>query len=273
MDPFVVNEKKSGETYLAPDPDFISAISYFSSSLPWDRFEKFFARRKLVGLNGEEQLILLRFLVIQELLCLDDRDLLRWLKNQFYLFSFLQPEFKPRLPTLELLKQFRAELDTIGLLEPFRKHCQFIIQEHSQRFPRIKPTNKPEPADLSESRDDADGHNGGDKHLEAKKQKHTQSDNSIDFKQSLISRTRHYIKKSPSLFGSVPKPFSEIDHKRENREVPSAGTESTGVEQRRCCDNCGSHDFIRLKSSQKESSLPAIRFVRCRICGNTVREK
>ena len=246
MDSFVVNEKQFGETYIAPDPDFISAISFFSSSLPWDRFKIFFDARKLVGLNGDEQLTLLRFLAVQELLCLDDQDLLRWLKNQFYLFSFLQPVFKPRLPTLELLKQFRSELDNIGLLEPFRKHCQHIIAEHGQRFPEIKPlqetTLKPETGNKD----------GGS-------EKQNQDEKGIDFSQSLLSKTRDFIKKSPSIFGSVPSPSMK---EPSMQEIPD-----------RSCENCGSFDFIRLKSSQEESSLPAIRFIRCRICGNTTREK
>ena len=246
MDSFVVNEKQFGETYLAPDPDFISAISFFSSSLPWDRFKTFFNARKLVGLNGDEQLTLLRFLAVQELLCLDDRELHRWLKNQFYLFSFLQPGFKPRLPTIELLKQFRSELDKIGLLEPFRKHCQHIIQEHGQRFPEIKPlkqkTTKPE---IGKNNDIPE--------------KKNQDENSIDFSQSLISKTRDFIKKSPSIFGSVPSPSMKDSSMRETHG--------------KTCENCGSFDFISLKSSQEESSLPAIRFIRCRVCGNTLREK
>ncbi len=246
MDSFVDNDMQFGETYIAPDPDFISAISFFSSSLPWDRFKTFFDSRKLVGLNGEEQLTLLRFLAVQELLCLDDQDLLRWLKNQFYLFSFLQPDFKPRLPTIALLKQFRSELDKIGLLEPFRKHCQHIIAEHGQRFPAIKPLKQHMTKVEMEKQNSSPG----------EKKEH---ENTIDFSQSLLSKTRDFIKKSPAIFGSVPSP-SMKDASMQKRHGKS-------------CENCGSFDFIRLKSSQEESSLPAIRFIRCRVCGNTTREK
>ena len=248
MDSFAVNEKNASETYIAPDPDFISAISFFSSSLPWDRFETFFKSRKLVNLSSEEQLILLRFLAVQELLCLNDPDLLSWLKNQFYLFSFLQPGFKPRLPTVKLLKQFRSELDNIGLLEPFRKHCQHIIQEHSQRFPAIKTP-------LASDR--IPDHFARDKSKPETSQKPEQGSHLIEFTQSLISKTND----------SVKKPAHEDSNTMKSVESHSKVNDFGNIN----CENCGSQDFINLKSSQKESSLPAIRFIRCRICGNTFR--
>jgi len=126
-----------GESYIAPDPHFISSISLFASSLPWDKFERFFEKKRLVNLPGDEQLILLRLLALQELLCLDDNELLTWAKHQLYLFSFMQTGFKARLPTKELLVEFRAKFDKVGLLAPFRKQCQRIISEHENRYPPI----------------------------------------------------------------------------------------------------------------------------------------
>ncbi len=126
-----------GESYVAPDPHFISSISLFASSLPWEKFEKFFEKKRLVNLPGDEQLILLRLLALQELLCLDDDELLTWAKHQLYLFSFMQTGFKARLPSKELLIEFRVKFDKVGLLKPFRKQCQRIIQEHENRFPPL----------------------------------------------------------------------------------------------------------------------------------------
>lgn len=243
MDSFVSENDGVDGSYKAPDPDFISAISLFSSSLPWDRFKKFFKSGKLLDLSGDEQLILLRFIAVQELLCLNDADLLRWLKNQFYLFSFLQPGYKPRLPTLELLKRFRTELDNVGLLEPFRKHCQHIIQEHAQRFPAINknPELKPN-QDADKNKTYSEGRIRPDK-----------DENHIDFNQSLISKTRDFIRDFSS---SQTNKIEQFDIQ--------------GIKNG-CCENCGSSDFVKLKTSQKESSLPAIRFIRCRMCGNTYR--
>ena len=137
MDLHVTKKMGQGESYVAPDPHFISAISLFASSLPWEKFEKFFDKKRLVNLPGDEQLILLRLLALQELLCLDDDELLTWAKHQLYLFSFMQTGFKARLPTKELLLEFRTKFDKVGLLKPFRKQCQRIIQEHENRFPPL----------------------------------------------------------------------------------------------------------------------------------------
>lgn len=137
VDLHVTKKMGQGESYLAPDPHFISSISLFASSLPWEKFENFFEKKKIVNLSGDEQLILLRLLALQELLCLDDNELLTWAKHQLYLFSFMQTGFKARLPTKELLLEFRTKLDKVGLLKPFRKQCQRIIQEHENRFPPI----------------------------------------------------------------------------------------------------------------------------------------
>lgn len=137
MDLHVTKKMGQGESYLAPDPHFISSISLLASSLPWEKFEKFFEKKRLVNLPGDEQLILLRLLALQELLCLDDDELLTWAKHQLYLFSFMQTGFKARLPTKELLLEFRTKFDKVGLLKPFRKQCQRIIQEHENRFPPL----------------------------------------------------------------------------------------------------------------------------------------
>lgn len=140
MDLDATTKMGQGNCYVAPDPHFISSISLFASSLPWDKFERFFEKKKLVDLNGAEQLILLRLIALQELLCLNDDDLLSWTKNQLYLFSFMQTGYKARLATKELLVEFREKFDKIGLLKPFRKQCQRIIQEHENRFPPLKST-------------------------------------------------------------------------------------------------------------------------------------
>ncbi len=126
-----------GDSYLAPDPHFISAISLFATSLPWDKFEHFFETKPLVDIDAGEQLILLRLIALQELLCLNDNELLKWTKQQLYLFSFIQTSFKARLPTKALLVEFRKKFDKIGLLKPFRKQCQRIIHEHETRYPPI----------------------------------------------------------------------------------------------------------------------------------------
>jgi DNA-directed RNA polymerase subunit M/transcription elongation factor TFIIS len=133
----VVKKMGHGDSYVAPDSHFISSISLLTSSLPWEKFERFFDKRKLVNLSGSEQLILLRLIALQELLCLNDDALLKWTKHQLYLFSFMQTQYKARMPTKELLVEFRNKFDEIGLLKPFRKQCQKIVQEHESRFPPI----------------------------------------------------------------------------------------------------------------------------------------
>ncbi len=247
MDLFEVKEKELEGAYIAPDPLFISAISLFSRSLPWARFNRFFTTKKLVGLTGDEQLILLRFLAIQELICLDDKALLVWLKNQFYLFNFLQPEFKPRLPTIELLQEFRLELDTIGLLLPFRKQCQHIIQEHGKRFPEIN-LNLTAPS--------------------------IKNDTGVDmkFKTALMpdSSERKAVEQQASLDKQAV-----LSQQEETRSVTDKGVEIHNVMNHSgtSCVKCGSHNVINTKSAQIESSLPNIRFLRCRFCGHTFRSQ
>ncbi|MEH6455233.1 MAG: hypothetical protein V7749_02860 [Cocleimonas sp.] len=137
MDLYVREEMGKGESYVAPDPHFVSSVALFASSLPWSKFRKFFEKKKMVNLSANEQLILLRLVALQEVLALDDVSLLRWAKHQLYLFSFMQPDFKPKLPTVELLQEFRKKFDQVGLLKPFRKQCQLLITEHESRLPPI----------------------------------------------------------------------------------------------------------------------------------------
>ncbi len=137
VDFYVRNEMGKGESYVAPDPHFVSSVALFASSLPWAKFRKFFERKKMVNLSANEQLILLRLVALQELLTLDDDSLLRWAKHQLYLFSFMQPDFQPKLPTVELLQEFRKKFDQVGLLKPFRKQCQRLISEHETRLPPL----------------------------------------------------------------------------------------------------------------------------------------
>ena len=141
MNFYVAEDMGKGKSYVAPDPHFVSSVALFASSLPWAKFKSFFEKKKLVNLSGNEQLILLRLIALQEVLTLDDDALLRWAKHQLYLFSFMQPDFQPKLPTVELLREFRTAFDKVGLLKPFRKQCQRLITEHETRLP---PLNKDE---------------------------------------------------------------------------------------------------------------------------------
>ena len=137
MNLYVAEEMGNGGVYKAPDPHFINSIALFSSNLPWDKFQRFFETKRLVNLSGSEQLVLLRLLAIQELLCLDDDSLLKWAKNQLYLFAFMQADFEPRIPTKKLLADFRNKFDQIGLLKPFRRQCERLIRENESRFPQL----------------------------------------------------------------------------------------------------------------------------------------
>jgi len=148
---YVAEDMGKGGSYIAPSSHFISSISLFAGSLPWDKFEKFFKTKKLVNLSSHEQLILLRLIALQELLCLNDDSLLEWSKQQLYLFSFMQPGFQPKIPSKELLIEFRTKFNEIGLLKPFRKQCQRLISEHENRLP---PINKGEnTSNIRESND------------------------------------------------------------------------------------------------------------------------
>ncbi len=216
MNLYVSEGMGKGGSYVAPDPHFVSTVALFSSSLPWDRFKKFFETKKMVNLSGNEQLILLRLIALQEFLCLDDEALLRWAKHQLYLFSFMQPDFQPKLPTKELLNEFRVSFDKVGLLKPFRKQCHRLIAEHDNRLPPINADESVATATL----------------LEAHKKQ--------------ISRQKVSDTKV---------------------DLPNLPTNSDLA-----CPNCGSQNVIKLKPSQEASTLPNIRFSRCRFCGNTFRD-
>lgn len=216
---YVKDEMGMGQTYVAPDPHFVSSVALFASSLPWNKFSKFFERKKMVNLSGHEHLILLRLVALQELLALDDDSLLRWAKHQLYLFSFMQPDFQPKLPTVELLKEFRNSFDKVGLLKPFRKQCQRLITEHENRLP---PLN------------------------------HEESIPRAEISGTNISAKYSYSKKKVS------------DTKIDLPNLPLGGTSS--------CPNCGSVNVIQLKPTQEESTLPDVKFSKCRFCGNVFRE-
>ena len=151
MNLYIAEDMGKGGSYVAPSSHFISSISLFAGSLPWDKFEKFFETKKLVNLSSQEQLILLRLIALQELLCLNDDSLLAWAKQQLYLFSFMQADFQPRIPTKALLVEFRSKFNEIGLLKPFRKQCQRLINEHESRFP---PLNESENQSMSPTSDE-----------------------------------------------------------------------------------------------------------------------
>lgn len=216
MNLYIAEEMGKGGSYVAPDPHFVSTVAFFSSSLPWDRFKKFFETKKMVNLSSDEQLILLRLLALQEFLCLDDEALLRWTKHQLYLFSFMQPDYQPKLPTKDLLNEFRKAFDKVGLLKPFRKQCQRLIAEHDNKLP---------PINVDESVSTA----------------------------SMLSKTKPKANRQKVSDTKV--------------DLPNMPVDSDQV-----CPNCGSQNIIKLKPSQEASSLPNIRFSRCRFCGNTFRD-
>lgn len=144
-------------SYAAPDSAFIGTVSGMVQSFPWERFERFFETRPVIEASALDQVFLLRVLAIQELLCLDDDSVLKWLKSQMYLFAFLSPGFKPKVPTKTLLKNFRDNLHDANLLEPFRLRCQAIIlkQNSSKKMAKsVESTSyleafAPSPQDLS----------------------------------------------------------------------------------------------------------------------------
>lgn len=208
-----------GKSYVAPDPHFVSAVALLNSSLPWDRFKKFFETRKMVNLSGDEQLILLRLIALQEFLCLDDEGLLRWSKHQLYLFSFMQPDFKPKLPTAQLLKEFRQAFDKVGLLKPFRKQCHRLIDEHENRLPPL------------------------------------------DTQQSFETT-------------SLKQPIKNVPKSKYQQKISDTKVDLPNIDNAAncACPNCGSLNVIKLKPSQEASTLPNIRFSRCRFCGNTFRQ-
>ena len=153
MNLYQVEKMGKGNSYVAPDPHFISSILLFANSLPWVKFEKFFETKKLVAISATEQLTLLRLVALQEILCIDDEALLKWTKNQLYLLSFMQPDFEPRLPSVKLLTEFRSKFDEVGLLKPFRKQCQRLIREQETRLPPISVDSEIEASTLQSQYD------------------------------------------------------------------------------------------------------------------------
>jgi len=129
---FSLGQKSSDSaSYSAPEPMFISAVSAMAKGFPWERFERFFESKPLVEASVNDQIFLMRILVLQEMLCMDDKATLAWIKNQMYLFAFLTPGHKPKIPSVELLVNFREELNKANILEPFRQRCQTLIVKHA----------------------------------------------------------------------------------------------------------------------------------------------
>lgn len=121
--------------YIAPDPNFISAITAITRGFPWARLETFFESRSLIKATAVDQVFLMRILALQEILCLDDESILLWVKHQMYLFAFMSPGYKPKLPSIALLREFRGQLDEANILEPFRVRCQKLIVRYSETAP------------------------------------------------------------------------------------------------------------------------------------------
>ena len=217
MNLYSADEMGKGDSYVAPDSHFINSISLFTASLPWEKFETFFKNKQLVNISANEQLMMLRLLALQESLCLDDDDLLQWARQQLCLLSFMQPGVEARLPSKELLVEFRQRFDDIGLLKPFRKQCQRLIKENDMNFPPIQIQSSP--ININET---------------TATKKHNK-------KHRLVS----------------------------DMKVDLPNTDNLADIQ---CPNCGSQNVIHLTPSQEASTLPNIRFSRCRFCGNTFRD-
>lgn len=125
------HQDSDSASYSAPDPMFISAVSAMAKGFPWERFERFFKARPLINASVNDQIFLMRILVLQEMLCMDDKGTIKWIKNQMYLFAFLSPGYKPKIPSPELLVSFREALSKANILEPFRQRCQTLIVKHT----------------------------------------------------------------------------------------------------------------------------------------------
>lgn len=124
------NQQSQSEQYQAPDPMFITTVMALAQGFPWGRFERFFESRPLIKASAVDQVFLMRVLALQEMLCLDDAEVLMWVKNQLYLFAFISPNYKPKMPSEALLEAFRQRLDELNILQPFRKRCQRVILKH-----------------------------------------------------------------------------------------------------------------------------------------------
>lgn len=115
------------DTYVAPDPRFIRTLIILTKGFPWDKFVEFFQEKQLMDCGVTDQLFLLRLIAIQEMLCLDDDALLKWTKHQFQIISFLHLGYNAKVPSADLLAEFRTTIDNVGILAPFRKQCQKLI--------------------------------------------------------------------------------------------------------------------------------------------------
>lgn len=137
-------ENQSGDkvAYIPPDPNFISAITAMTRGFPWERLERFFESRPLIKASAVDQVFLMRILALQEILCLDDESILRWAKHQMYLFAFMSPGYKPKLPSIALLREFRGQLDDANILDPFRVRCQKLIVRYSEMASDVSQIGK-----------------------------------------------------------------------------------------------------------------------------------
>lgn len=126
------NQLSDSKQYTAPDPLFITTVQALAQGFPWERFERFFESRPLINATASDQLFLMRVLALQEMLCLDDANVLKWVKNQLYLFAFISPGYKPRLPNEAVLGSFRQKLDDLNILQPFRMRCQQVILKYGE---------------------------------------------------------------------------------------------------------------------------------------------
>ena len=142
------NQLSESAQYKAPDPLFITTVQALAQGFPWERFERFFESRPLIKASAMDQVFLMRVLALQEMLCLDDAEVLKWVKNQLYLFAFISPGYKPRLPNETILESFRKKLNELNILQPFRLRCQQVILKYgeSSMAPESTPILPDDPA-------------------------------------------------------------------------------------------------------------------------------
>ena len=144
------NQLSDSVQYKAPDPLFITTVQALAQGFPWERFERFFESRPLIKASATDQVFLMRVLALQEMLCLDDTEVLKWVKNQLYLFAFITPGYKPKLPNEALLESFRRKLNELNILQPFRLRCQQVILKYGEpsKIPESTPVLPEDPADF-----------------------------------------------------------------------------------------------------------------------------
>lgn len=127
---FSIDSQRQASQYKAPDPMFITIVLAVSQGFPWERFERFFESRPLIKASAADQVFLMRILALQEILCLDDEAVLSWVKNQMYLFAFIDSAYKPKMPNAVVLKSFREKLSAVNILQPFRMRCQDMVLKY-----------------------------------------------------------------------------------------------------------------------------------------------